>query len=345
MTSTKSLVSDKKHYQNIILITNIYNSDIIYLYILKVIMNNKFIKLTNRNYLDLQKSIEKINPEYYTSAQYLLLWKTYGASIYFNETIDAIYLYAKYESSKIEIRVDDFDKDSDFIILKPITRNEENSYQYLKRAIELVKDEIASRNNIYIGRLWKHDLKWFENYEVIREIESSYIYTKDQLTYFAGKKMQKKRNLYNFYKNHYSNETKLIKYEPKYINDVLEYCKSHMTRNGQPFREHEYNWIKELLLDSRLRLYGSIMYYQDKMVGVTVGCIHNNIYEIFVEKADKNLKGSYQYLLSENLKLYRFDGVEFIDRQDSESEVGLIQSKRSYKPIKIIKTYIIRIKK
>lgn len=308
-------------------------------------MNSKFIKLTNGNYLDFQKSIEKINPEYYTSAQYLLLWKTYGASIYFNETPDAIYMYVKYEDNKIAIRVDDFDKDSDFVILKPITRNEENSYNYLKKSIELVKEEISLRKNIYIGRLWKHDLKWFENYEVIKEIESSYIYTKEQLTYFAGKKMQKKRNLYNFYNNHYSNETKIIKYENKYLKDVLEYCKNHMITNSKSFREHEFNWIKELLIDSRLRLYGSIMFYQEKIVGVTVGCIHNNIYEIFIEKAEKNLKGSYQYLLSQNLKLHKFDNVEFIDRQDSESEVGLIQSKRSYKPINIIKTYVIRIKK
>lgn len=308
-------------------------------------MNNKFIKLTNGNYLDLQKSIEKINPEYYTSAQYLLLWKTYGVSIYFKETLDAIYMYAKYENSKIKTGIDQFDLDSGFIILKPITRNEENSYQYIKKAIELLRDEIISKENIYIGRLWKHDLKWFENYEIIKEIESSYIYTKDQLTYFAGKKMQKKRNLYNFYNNHYSNETKIIKYENKYLKDVLEYCKNHIITNGESFREHEYNWIKELLLDSRIKLYGSIMFYQDKIVGVTIGCTHNNIYEIFVEKADKELKGSYQYLLSHNLKLHKLENVDFIDRQDSESELGLIQSKRSYKPINIIKTYIIRIKK
>lgn len=304
-------------------------------------MKYELTKLGQSNYIELQKEINKLNPEYYLSAQYLLLWKRYGASIWYYLDTDAIYLFYEYESK--ENRVNKLDSQTSFYIIKPITRTEENSYPYLKKSIEIACENFIQRGQIFFTRLWKHDLKWFDDYEIIYEMETSFIYETDQLKYFPGKKMQKKRNMLNFYKNNYEQDSKIVKYEQKYVRDVLLYCKNHILENSDEYRAYEYDWIKGLVLDSRETLYGSILYYKDQIAGVTIGCIHNDIFEIFLEKANRNLKGAYQYLLSQNLILHNIN-TKYIDRQDSENQEGLSKSKRSYKPINIITTYTIKVK-
>lgn len=295
--------------------------------------------LTLENYLDLQKEIERINPDENVSALYLYLWKYYDAYVHFKVNPDSIYLYVDLRKSR-QIGNNHI---SGWYVIKPIVKNEKNLFETLKKAITFYTDCFSEEHFLFLDRIPTELLPLFNKYELISVSDVGYLYETDQLKYFKGNKMQKKRNLLNYYVKNFGDNTKVYKYDEKYFKEVLNFCEAHI-RDSDPtnFRIYEFEAIKELLEVRNPNLVGSVMFYENKLVGVTLGYIHGNFYEIFLEKAIHEYKGSYQFLISQNLLINNIN-TNLIDRQDSESLSGLVQSKRSYKPIKIIEGNSLRI--
>lgn len=303
-------------------------------------MNKDLIELSLKNYEYLQDRINNIHPNYYISTLNLLLWKNYNINVYFKVDKDAIYIIIK-PNSILNVNGENIDS---FYILRPIIKKNEISYNYLIKSVNLVKDEIKKNSCVFFDRLFDDDLKYLKKYKIISKNDSSYIYLTEKLKTFAGKKLQKKRNLLNFFTKNYINNVKLTKYDGSQDEQIIEYSKNHIIETSGNIREHEINSIKDLLNTKNSNLKGSLMYYDNTLIGVTIGYVRENIYEIFLEKASRKFKGSYQYLLSENLKLNEISS-KFIDRQDSEREEGLEQSKRSYKPYYVFMTYLVKVNK
>lgn len=302
-------------------------------------MTNRMTKLTLSNYQQLQEKINLINPNFYISALNISLWKNYDLDIYYVAENNAIYLYLKVLKDKLVVEDCAI---KNFYILRPIIKQNEISYKYLIKAIDNIKEFIGNQKEIIFDRLFDNDLKYFKNYQLVSSVDSSYLYLTEKFKGFPGKKMQKKRNLLNSFNKTFGVDTKLVKYESSQNEIILEFVKNHIIENHGSLREYEYNYIKDLLNTNEANLTGSLMYYNDKLIGVTVGYTRNDIYEIFLEKADKKFKGSYQYLLSNNLILNNIN-TKFVDRQDSERQEGLEQSKKSYKPYHIFNTHTIKV--
>lgn len=299
---------------------------------------NKIIELNEENYKSLQEAINEINPNYYISALNLLLWKNYNLKIFYKINYDVIYVYMVLNSMiNINGRIV-----KDFYILRPIIKQNVISYNYLIEAVLNAKQLVKNNREIYFDRLFEDDLKYFRNCTVISQSNSAFFYLTKQLKFFPGKKMQKKRNLYNFYLKNYESETRIEIYNPSYKQKVIEYCEKHIIETNGSIRKHEINSIKNLLKVNDQNMSGILIFYKDELVGVTIGCKRNDVYEIFIEKASRSLKGSYQYLLSKNLEINQIE-TTYIDRQDSERLENLDQSKRSYKPIFVFSTYFVKV--
>ncbi len=302
-------------------------------------MNSKMTLLTKDNYKKLQQYINMIYPNYYISALNLYLWKHYGLEIYYIYESDVIYIYIKIIKDKLIVNDNEI---NNFYILRPIIKKNEISYPYFIKAIDYIKPFLKGVNALYLDRVFASDLKYLKNYSIVSNSDSSYIYHTNKLKGFPGKKMQKKRNLYNFYNKNYGEDTTFVFYDGTQNREILSYVKNHIIQNQGYLREYEYNYIKNLLYCNDSNLSGLLMYYKNELIGVTIGYSRNDIYEIFLEKASKNYKGSYQYLLSNNLEKNNIEQI-YVDRQDSERQEGLEQSKKSYKPYYIVNTYLVKV--
>lgn len=301
-------------------------------------MNKQIIELNSLNYKKLQEEMDRINKDYYVSALNMLLWKNYGVDIFYLVEHNAIYVYM---FLKHDILINN-EKISGVYIFRPIIKKNESAYNYLIKSITNIKPMLKLNQPIFFDRLFKKDIKYFKNYEIIAELDASYIYKTEQFIRFPGKKMQKKRNMYNFFVKNYSEKVSFEKYDITKKQIIVDYCKKHMIETSGSVREYELNSIIKFLNTNDKNISGLIMYHENTVIGVTIGYLRNNVYEIFIEKASHDFKGSYQFLLSTNLEVNNIN-TKYIDRQDSERQEGLEQSKRSYKPYYVYCTYFVKV--
>lgn len=295
-------------------------------------LESTFIKLDEKNYQHLQDAINNIDPLENTSALYLYLWKYYGVYVYFQINNDCIYFICKLDKN---ITINEAIL-KDYYAIRPIVKFQNNFKLIFQNFVKLF-EEITSQKIFYIDRLVEADFESLTKFNIMNTSEISYLYELEQLKHFPGKKMQKKRNLLNFFNKNFLDKLVIKKYNFELAEEVLVFCKEHIINSSHEFREYEYQGIKELLeiASQEKNINGLVLYYDSKIIGITLGYSHNNYYEIFLEKADRDFKGSYQFLISNNLISNNVSN-QYIDRQDSDSISGLIESKRSYKPFKIV---------
>lgn len=297
-------------------------------------MNNIVEELTLQNFLSLQKKIDEIDNTYYISTLNFLTWSFYDIKIYFKILDDVVYLYSYKENKHLFIHRPIFKKNQKDLIKK-----------FYKQAIVNVKDVVINCEYIQFASKESDDIKLFKNAEFISKFNTLYLYETDKLKFMNGKKMQKKRNFLNSFKKNFEANSKVVKYEDKYFNDVYEFCLKHsIDVETNEVRKSEMEALKFLLKMQFENGSGTILYYDNQMIGFTYGLtINENKYEIFIEKADEAFRGSYQYLLSTNLNLNNIN-TTFIDRQDDMGIESLEKSKKSYNPCYIWESYFFKVK-
>lgn len=103
----------------------------------------------------------------------------------------------------------------------------------------------------------------------------------------------------------------------------------------------------DLLLNTQTNPYfvGSLLIKKsiNKIVGFTLVYIRPNIAEILIEQTDREIRGMYQYLLSQNLIINNINNW-LIDRQDGAWSDNISASKLSYAPKIITKRVNVLIK-
>lgn len=296
-------------------------------------------KLVNNNKID-------INFDIYYSLLTILTWTSYdqGAK-YFITDNNKVLVFIKWTKKYIlsvlpNIKItsdrehlwisvkDKINDMSELLLIKSALRqlNETDDY--------LISNNISIKENL-ADNLATYELPWITNY----------IYEKWLFANFPTRKMQKKRAFMNFYIKNFEPDSMIRKMHPNDYDDVLEFCKKHILKDSDNFRHEEYDAIQKLLQSFKLApdlFVGSILYYKNNIVGITLGYLNNNIYEIFLEKCDVSLKGIYQYLIAKNIEINKIQ-TEFIDRQDDNLIPGLQKSKHSYKPLLEIKRKLVLI--
>jgi hypothetical protein len=88
--------------------------------------------------------------------------------------------------------------------------------------------------------------------------------------------------------------------------------------------------IGGMFIDGKLRGFSIAEHVSDEFVNVNI------------EKADSEVIGLYQTLVSEFLK-NELPDVKYLSREDAADDEGLKSSKRSYRPVKVVEKYDIRV--
>ena len=178
-------------------------------------------------------------------------------------------------------------------------------------------------------------LKYFPSevfrYEMLDE-DLDYLFTREKLRDYPGRKLHKKRNLVKQFKTNYECEiTSLDSLEAR--NMAKEVLDNWQTQAGLTPDDADYLPCCEALDKFvQLDLNGFLFLVDGKASGFTIGeCVNRLVYGIHFAKADKGVKGIYQYMFSKTAELIEPNYTVLNLEQDLGSQ-PLRAAKSSYQP-------------
>ncbi|WP_027122002.1 phosphatidylglycerol lysyltransferase domain-containing protein [[Mycoplasma] imitans] len=304
-------------------------------------------RLDLNNVSELQDHINQIDPSHFYSALTYYSWSFYGLDISYHLVEDGISFFGEpnLEKNLLHELLHDKFTPTQKVIVAPITKP--NQPDLFLALIKKQIDQLDKNQPIFIDDLTSIELEWLKtkySLEVIHENSSNFLYETKKLISLAGKNLQKKRNHLNFFLKEYEKDATI-----KINNDVdfnqlekfyLEWINDWEDPTSYQAELALFYAIRPLIDDGTLKL--TALYYLEKIIGFCVSYSVNNRCEIFIEHCDEKYRGSYQYLLSNSLKIHHINDP-LTDRQDDMGSASIFYSKLSYKPEFIIKRYLVKI--
>ncbi|MCX8124219.1 MAG: phosphatidylglycerol lysyltransferase domain-containing protein [Spirochaetes bacterium] len=167
------------------------------------------------------------------------------------------------------------------------------------------------------------------------DADSDYVYTKEKLATYSGKKLHSKKNLLNQFTAQYSVEVLPLTKEK--INDALFVLEEWKKTNSSI--ADVAACVEACMLLDELSLCGSVYYVDAKPAAFIIGeAITDDMFAIHFAKAITSYKGIYQYLYNHCAKALPAQYKYFNFEQDLGLE-PLRFAKRSYQPDMIIPKY------
>lgn len=171
-----------------------------------------------------------------------------------------------------------------------------------------------------------------------------YLYEAQQLATLSGKKMSKKRNHVHQFIREYpdwhaeyldsSNADKALEFM-----DIFD-----LEGDTGALAQAERELSREML--TRIKegddvLCGMILYAGEKVCAYTIGDIKGDTLFVHIEKATRNVAGSYEminYVFAKHMT-ERNPEIKYINREDDAGDIGLRMAKESYHPLEVLKKY------
>lgn len=162
-----------------------------------------------------------------------------------------------------------------------------------------------------------------------------YLYDIDKFIGFPGKKMEKKRNHYNYFLNHYP-DFKIAPISEKNFDVLKKFTESFEIQHGGD-RTFDYESKQTLDVLQNFNKYpfiGLAIKIGDKIEGYTFGEIIGDTLFAHVEKGNSEIRGIYQILASSLCKAAktRFPDLKYVNREEDMGYEALAKSKMSYHP-------------
>ncbi len=219
--------------------------------------------------------------------------------------------------------------------IMPLEDLENCSKEYLK---ELKKLLLENDCLFPIPEKWLH---LFPKNEFRREYiidDSEYIYNREKLADYPGRKLSKKRNLVKQFLRDNNPEIKAINSCSKpHIIELLELWQS---RSEQEMGSSDYqSCIDALKHFDTLNLSGALFLTEGEPCGFIMGeAAGESSYVIHFAKGDTVKKGIYQYMFQAYVKEFCKD-YDIINLEQDMGMEGLRKTKHSYQPDKMLHKY------
>lgn len=174
-----------------------------------------------------------------------------------------------------------------------------------------------------------------------------YLYNASTMSGFSGRKMEKKRNHLNFFKNNYS------PYEIEEINkdnipEIISYTYAfEMVHEDSELALYECSQVIEVLRNYEYYPFiGIAVRKKGNIIGYSFGEIIHDTFFAHVEKGDTAYRGIYQLLASEMTKraLIENPDIQYINREEDMGDENLRLSKESYHPTLLLDKVITEIR-
>lgn len=167
-----------------------------------------------------------------------------------------------------------------------------------------------------------------------------YVYEKEKLISFSGKKLQKKRNHLNAFYNEYQNR---YQYEEMTVDNLKE-CEAFLNQwklnDEDRMSLEERKGVKEIFrLWEKLPCNGGLIRIDGEVKAFIIGSHSSErMGQINVEKADSNIRGLYQAILKEYLQRH-LKSCQYLNREDDMGLESLRRAKQAYHPCWMIHKY------
>ena len=165
-----------------------------------------------------------------------------------------------------------------------------------------------------------------------------YVYEAQQLTSLSGKKMQKRRNHYNYFIKEYQDNFIYKTMDSSDFDNILTLTKewSNTKEVGTSIKQ-EINGIKYVLDNYKaLDIKGGCIYINNKLEAYTIGSkLNHKTVQIHVEKANSKIRGLY-VAISKHFLECEFEGFLYVNREDDLDIEALRTAKMQLKPLKLL---------
>lgn len=175
---------------------------------------------------------------------------------------------------------------------------------------------------------------------------ADYVYAAEDLATLRGHRYNKKRNLVKQFERLYEDRT----YEElsrENIGEVAAFVRRMIEEIDMSEDERfENERVLEVLEDYlTLPLCGGLVRVNGRVAAFSIGELIDDTLLVHIEKADRSLKGAYQYInhcfVKEQLARTPFT---LVNREDDTGDEGLRQAKLSYHPVQILHKYHMKLK-
>lgn len=173
---------------------------------------------------------------------------------------------------------------------------------------------------------------------------SDYLYDLRALATLSGRKLAKKRNHVNQYLSLYGPDT----YEPvtpaslPEVVRMMDMLDSTPAPSPQACAERVLTRkMLDLMKRGDMPLEGGLLRVDGRVVAFTVGDMKGDTLFIHIEKALRDVPGSYEMInrcFAADM-LERHPGLAFVNREDDAGDEGLRRAKQSYHPVELLRKY------
>ncbi len=198
----------------------------------------------------------------------------------------------------------------------------------------------------YIRQAGKGALEEFFHVKRHPELDD-YVYNTHDLALLKGNKYSKKRNLINQFEREYvqNGQVEVLPISPEDVSECVDFMDQWCLERDCCYEEDD-----DLMCERRaailalenleiLEARGLLCRIKGNICAFGVGStITSKMGSLNFEKALPSIKGLYQFFDRE-CALRIFDGFSFINKESDMGEPGLAQAKKSYHPIKIVKSF------
>lgn len=182
-----------------------------------------------------------------------------------------------------------------------------------------------------------------------------YLYDIDSLCTLSGRKLSKKRNHINVFLQSYENWN-VQEINSLNMQDVLEFAGQWYEKKSggdSEIGDESLNYEKKALLQivpqiEKIGADGIVLYVDGKVSAFTVGMkISETVYDTVFEKADEQIKGSYNIINREFARYLKmkYESLKFINREQDLNLPGLRQAKLSYMPCRLVEKFVAKLRK
>lgn len=172
-----------------------------------------------------------------------------------------------------------------------------------------------------------------------------YLYNAETLQYFKGKKLAGQRNHVNRFLKTYGNWSFRVMTEDD-LPLVKAFLARYTAKQDKPAASFYEDIAKSIEVLDNIQIYGffgGILLVEGQIVGFALGEVVGDTMFTHIEKADREVLGCYQMLVSQFAQQFAGGDVAFINREDDAGDLGLRTSKLSYKPIALLEKYLVTI--
>lgn len=234
-----------------------------------------------------------------------------------------------------------------FLYLPPLGKKQSDSL--IKKCFTIVDEFNLNRDISRIENVPEEKLDFYRSlgYEYVYK-GSDYIYKCDELFWLKGSRFKSKRAAFNYFIKHYQ-----FDYEPyslRHKNECITLYKDWMNNRKMKSKEAVYiqmledNFIslKEALDNyKQLDLMGRVVKINNRIKGYTFGFrLNQDTFCILFEITDLSIKGISQFIFRNFIS--ELKDYPYINIMDDSGLENLRRVKFSYRPVKLIPSYIVK---